>query len=484
MMLIGKKYKLGDRLGEGGTAITYKATDTKISQEVAIKVLSLDNVDWKQADVFERREVKTLRQLTHPRIPRYIDYFVSDNEANFYFPIADQKSLQDFVEEGILIKKFYLVQELVKGKNLVEWRQNINKVNEKEVKNIAIQVLKILIYLQSLTFIHRDIKPQNLIYTDKKEIFLVDFGAVPDQIAKTSYGTTFIGTKGYMAPEQGSGGKVSLATDLYGLGATLIYLLSGKNPSDLPIKKLKINFRKDIKLSSHFAQWLDVLLEFEPENRFQNAQIALDVLEGKGNIKDYIKKNIGKPKYSSISLTKTKEELTFKIPCALNRKRWNYTLGILAISVYIIAFLILLIITMSTYNIFLRIPSFIYAFLLIIQTFKQFKKIKVVKFVILGITILPFILNLNYSMISAFFLLGLEVCFSEFFSRIIRDLLFDNQLKINKNKEIFIQEKFSFISKQNRKLVFQYKPPSKVLKLLTRREKQWLTDEIQRFFKD
>ncbi|MDJ0578865.1 serine/threonine-protein kinase [Crocosphaera sp.] len=484
--IIADRYKICDRLGEGGTAITYKAVDLNTSQEVAIKVLSLDNVDWKQADLFEKREVKTLRQLNHPRIPRYIDYFVSDHEDNFYCPMISQKSLQDFVEAGILLQKFYLVQELVKGKNLVEWRDNINKVNQKEIENIAIQVLDILTYLQTLIppVVHRDIKPQNLIYTENKEIFLVDFGAVPDQVGKTSYGTTFVGTQGYMAPEQGSGGKVSLATDLYGLGATLIYLLSGRNPSDLPLKRLKINFRQEIKLSSKFAQWLDVLLEFEPENRFQNAQIALNVLEGQGNIKDYIKKNLGRPKYSSISLTKTKQELMIKIPCALNRKRWNYALGILGISFYIIAFLILLIITISTYNIFWRIPIFIYAFLLVLQPFKKFKDVKIVKLVILVGSILPFILNVNYSIIASFLILIIETFSGDLISKIVRDLLFDTQIKIKKNTGIFLQEKFSFLVKQNRKLLFKETSLSKISKLLTRREKQWLNDEIKRFLKD
>ncbi|MGK7880184.1 MAG: serine/threonine protein kinase [Crocosphaera sp.] len=484
--IIADRYKICDRLGEGGTAITYKAVDLNTSQEVAIKVLSLDNVDWKQADLFEKREVKTLRQLNHPRIPRYMDYFVSDNEDNFYFPITSQKSLQDFVEAGILLKKFYLVQELVQGKNLVEWRDDINKVNEKEIQNIARQVLDILTYLQTLIppVVHRDIKPQNLIYTENKEVFLVDFGAVPDQVAKKSYGTTFIGTKGYMAPEQGSGGKVSLATDLYGLGATLVYLLYGKNPSNLPRKRLKIDFRKEIKLSSKFAQWLDVLLEYDPENRFQNAEIALNVLEGTGNIKDYIKKNLGRPKYSSISLTKTKQELIIKIPCALNCKRWNYALGILGISFYIIAFLILLIITISTYNIFWRIPIFIYALLLLVQPFKKFKNVKIVKLVILVGSILPFILNVNYSIIASFLILIIEACSGDLISKIVRNLLFDTQIKINESKEIFLQERFSFIFKQNRKSLFKETSLSKISKLLTRREKQWLTDEIKRFLKD
>lgn len=484
--IIADRYKICDRLGEGGTAITYKAVDLNTSQEVAIKVLSLDHVDWKQADLFEKREVKTLREINHPRIPRYIDYFVSDNEDNFYFPLTSQKSLQYFVETEILLKHFYLVQELVKGKNLVEWRENINKVNEKEVQNIARQVLDILTYLQTLIppVVHRDIKPQNLIYTENKQIFLVDFGAVPDQVAKTSYGTTFIGTKGYMAPEQGSGGKVSLATDLYGLGATLVYLLSGKNPSDLPLKRLKINFRKEIKVSSKFAQWLDVLLEFEPDNRFQNAEIALNVLEGKGKIKDYIKKNLGRPKYSSISLSKTKEKLTIKIPCALNRKRWNFTLGTLGISFYIIAFLILLIITISTYNIYWRIPIFIYAFLLLLQPFKKIKNVKIFKLVILAVSILPFLLNVNHSIIASFLILIIEALSGDFISKIIRNLLFDTQLKIKKNSVIFLQEKFSFILKQNRKLLFKETSLSKISKLLTTREKQWLTHEIERFFKD
>lgn len=57
-MLIGKKHKIGDRLGEGGTAITYKAVDIQISQEVAIKVLSLDNIDWKQADFLKDEKLR------------------------------------------------------------------------------------------------------------------------------------------------------------------------------------------------------------------------------------------------------------------------------------------------------------------------------------------------------------------------------------------------------------------------------------------
>ncbi len=484
--IIAQRYQISDTLGEGGTGITYKAFDLQSSQQVAIKELSLDNINWKQADLFEQREVKTLQQLNHRRIPRYIDYFASDDEDNFYFPITSGKSLQDFVEEGILLKKFYLVQELIPGNNLFEWRKKLVKVDEKEIQNIAKQILNILTYLQSLMppVIHRDIKPQNIIYTENKKIFLVDFGAVPDQVAKTSYGTTFVGTEGYMAPEQGSGGKISLATDLYGLGATLVYLLSGKNPSELPDKKMKIDFRKEVKLSSNFAQWLDILLDFYPEKRFQNAQIALDILEGVRKLKYYRKNNSRKPDYSSISLVKTTHCLKFNIPSALNRTRWNYALGFLGIGLYILVFLILLIITISTSNTYSHFSCSIYAVLLLIQPFKQFKDIKKVKFLLLVFAIYPFLLNFNYSIFVCFLILIIEAYFSYFWTKIIRNLLFETKLKINKNKESVLQEKLSFIFKQNRYFLFEETLPNKILKLLTRKEKQWLTEEIKRFLQD
>ncbi|MGK7938571.1 MAG: serine/threonine protein kinase [Crocosphaera sp.] len=484
--IIAQRYQISHTLGEGGTAVTYKAFDLQTSQAVAIKELSLDNINWKQADLFEQREVKTLQQLNHPRIPRYIDYFASDEEDNFYFLITSGKSLQDFVEEGILLKKFYLVQELITGNNLWQWREKLLEVDEKEIQDIAKQILTILIYLQSLIppVIHRDIKPQNLIYTDKKEIFLVDFGAVPDQVAKTSYGTTFVGTEGYMAPEQGSGGKVSLATDLYGLGATLIYLLSGKNPSELPDKKMKIDFKKEVKLSYDFAQWLDILLEFYPDNRFQNAKIALESLEDQCNLKDYLQKNFKKPQYSSISLNKTQEYLIINIPCALNRTGWNYGLGLFGISLYILIFLILLIITISTYNIYWRIPCFIYAVLLLIQPFKKIEGIKIVKLVILGIIILPFFLNLNYSILASFSILTIETFLGYSVNQIIRNLLFDTELEINKAGQIFMEEKNIFILEKSRHLFFREIAYNNLLKLLTRKERQWLNEEIESFLKN
>jgi hypothetical protein len=80
-----------------------------------------------------------------------------------------------------------------------------------------------------------------------------------------------------MAPEQFRGQAV-LGTDLYGLGTTLLYLKSGQDPADLPVKQMKIDFRRRVKVSDLFANWLDRLLEPIPEDRCQNATLALDYL--------------------------------------------------------------------------------------------------------------------------------------------------------------------------------------------------------------
>ena len=200
-------YQITDILGQGGIGITYAAKELPTGNKVALKVLSLQRMqDFKALDLFER-EAKILSQLDHPSIPHYIDYFEIKSENN---------------------SCFYLVQEVANGKPLNILIKEGWQPSEREVKKIAIQILEILKYLQQLIppVIHRDIKPENIIYSDEGKVSLVDFGAVQDVYHQTVTGrNTVVGTYGYMAPEQFYGQAV-LSTDLYGLGATLIYLLT------------------------------------------------------------------------------------------------------------------------------------------------------------------------------------------------------------------------------------------------------------------
>jgi eukaryotic-like serine/threonine-protein kinase len=263
--ILKERYLILELLGEGGSGKTYRASDIKKKVEVAIKVLSLQGMtDWKTLELFER-EAKILKQLDHPAIPRYLDFFRTTMGA------------VNAAEEV-----FCLVQEIAPGQPLNAWIEQGYNFTEKELKQVATQILEILIYLQDFTppIIHRDLKPQNIIRTESGTIYLVDFGAVRDTYHLTiTGGSTIVGTYGYMAPEQFRGQAV-LATDLYGLGATLLYLRSGQDPADLPVQKMKIDFRKQVKTSTDLAKWLDGLLEPMPEDRYSNATMALDCLQG------------------------------------------------------------------------------------------------------------------------------------------------------------------------------------------------------------
>ncbi len=259
--MLRQRYRVLELLGEGGSGKTYRAFDVQEEAEVAVKVLSLQGMaDWKTLELFER-EAKILAQLDHLAIPRYLDFFRTPNAGE---------------------EVFCLVQEIAPGQSLTTWIEQGYSFNEKELQQIAIQILEILIYLQDFTppIIHRDIKPQNILRTESGVIYLVDFGAVRDTYHLTiTGGSTIVGTYGYMAPEQFRGQAV-LATDLYGLGATLLYLRSGQDPADLPVKKMKIDFRDRVKTSVDFANWLDGLLEPMPEDRYRSAALALDCLQG------------------------------------------------------------------------------------------------------------------------------------------------------------------------------------------------------------
>jgi eukaryotic-like serine/threonine-protein kinase len=259
--ILGEQYRVLELLGAGGSGETYRVLDLQAEIEVAVKVLSLQGMaDWKTLELFER-EAKILSQLDHPAIPKYLDFFRT--------LIAGEEV-------------FCLVQEIAPGQPLTAWIEQGYSFSEKELQQIAVQILDILIYLQDFTppIIHRDIKPQNILRTESGVIYLVDFGAVRDTYHLTiTGGSTIVGTYGYMAPEQFRGQAV-LATDLYGLGATLLYLRSGQDPADLPVKKMKIDFRDRVKTSVDFANWLDGLLEPMPEDRYRSAALALDCLQG------------------------------------------------------------------------------------------------------------------------------------------------------------------------------------------------------------
>lgn len=258
--IVGDRYRIITPLGQGGVGTTYEAEDLTNYQRVAIKALSLRQIkEWKVLELFER-EAKVLANIKHPGIPKYLNYFYVDTESD---------------------RRFYLVQELVSGYSLAYWMQQGLRFDETQVKLIAIKLLKILKYLHCLKppVIHRDIKPQNIILRQDGQVFIVDFGAVQDVYRYTiSRSGTFVGTLGFMPPEQLKG-QVFPASDLYSLGATLLFLLTHRWPDEFPQRRMKIDFRSVMQVSDKFANWLEKMIEPLVEDRFYSASKALLALQ-------------------------------------------------------------------------------------------------------------------------------------------------------------------------------------------------------------
>jgi serine/threonine protein kinase len=302
--IIIQRYRFIAPLGRGGMGTTYEAEDLTNHQKVAIKALSLHQAtEWKILELFER-EARVLANLSHPGIPKYLNYFYIDTPSD---------------------RRFYLVQELIEGESLAELVNKGWRINEDKVKQIAKDVLEIIKYLQTLNppVIHRDIKPQNILYCPDGRIFLVDFGAVRDVYRNTlTRGSTFVGTLDYMPPEQ-LRGQAFFASDLYSLGATLLFLLTHRSPADLPQKRMKIDFRSRIPLSRQFGDWLEKMLEPAVEDRFKSACEALQELNGKISTSSVALKN-RQPAGSRIVMKRSTKQLAIDIPSP--GLRWE-TLG-------------------------------------------------------------------------------------------------------------------------------------------------------------
>ncbi len=272
--ILHSRYQLQRQLGNNGVRQTWLATDLQPSapenSQVIVKLLAFGgNVQWDDLKLFER-EAQILQHLNHPRIPQYIDYFCIDDHALW----------------------FGLVQKYIPGESLKERLAQRQRFTEKQVRKIAVEVLKILTMLHELNpaVLHRDIKPSNLIWGEDNHIYLVDFGAVQDKAAKEGVTFTIVGTYGY-APMEQYGGRSVPASDLYALGASLIHLLTGTPPAELPQCDLRIQFADRVSISPSFANWLEKLTQPAPEKRFMTARQALESLKSGSIVHQSEKKN-------------------------------------------------------------------------------------------------------------------------------------------------------------------------------------------------
>lgn len=261
--ILQQRYVIHKQLGDRATQQTFLALDQQTHNSVVVKLLFFNqHLNWETFKLFER-EAKTLQALSHPSIPQYLDYFEIDENDS---------------------KGFALVQSYIDAPSLEAQIKSGRLFSEDELRQLAKGILEILNYLHTLhpPIIHRDLKPSNILLSNRSghqvgDVYLVDFGSV--QAAASPQGTiTVVGTYGYMPPEQ-FGGRSVPASDLYSLGATIIYLATGQHPADLPQKDLRIDFKNAVELSPQLTRWLEKMTQPSLEKRFSSASEALAALE-------------------------------------------------------------------------------------------------------------------------------------------------------------------------------------------------------------
>lgn len=249
--VVNDRYQVEAPIGQGGMGAVYRCKDLTSGQVVAVKQLRTDaGAGFDTGEMLQRfeGEWQLLRTLNHPRIPRMLDSFRTEQSGYFVMEFIDGKSLdqvlRDFKSQGKRFPEELLIQ-------------------------YSLQILDVLNYLHGLArpLLHRDVKPQNIIVrNDDHELFLVDFGLAREGGSATT--KTLVGTLGY-APLEQVKGHPEPRSDLYALGATMWHMLVGEQPSPFDIPPLA-TVRNDVHPA--LAEVVDRACQDNVNRRYANSR--------------------------------------------------------------------------------------------------------------------------------------------------------------------------------------------------------------------
>jgi serine/threonine-protein kinase len=311
------RYHILEQLGEGGMAIVYKARDTRLEADVAVKIIRTENILpsalGRTLKRFER-EAKALARLTHPNIVKVTDY--GEHEG-----------------------KPYLVMPLLSGGTLKS-KLNGNPMPWQDAVKILLPIADALGYAHKHDIIHRDVKPANILITENGQPMLADFGVakmldVEETMELTGTGVG-IGTPEYMAPEQVTNKQMDARADIYALGVVLFEMVTGRKPfiADTPMAVLIMHSRDPLPRPKSFAPNLPQAVENiiikslvkKPEDRYQNMADFAKAMEGLS----------GGKKISDPKVNKDEKRTEFKLPAV--PRRVAITVGLIALGFGLFAF--------------------------------------------------------------------------------------------------------------------------------------------------
>ncbi|MEM8613835.1 MAG: protein kinase [Cyanobacteria bacterium P01_H01_bin.105] len=270
---VGGRYTIKRMLGQGGFGFSYLVEDTQRFGELCVlkelRPVQKQGKFLKKAIELFQREAKTLHSIDHPQIPKFMACFTQ-------------------------AKRLFIVQEYIDGVTYLKLLQRRKKQSklftEGEIVFWIAHMLRVLDYLHRLNIMHRDISPENVMYSrDRNLPVLIDFGLVNNTMSDSlSEGVTqnenlqkaftAVGKFGYSPPEQMLG-KCTPSSDLYALGVTALVLLTGQHPRDLmDAHTLEMDWQPHVDISPLLGDVLTTMTRQQPQDRFQSAQAVFDKL--------------------------------------------------------------------------------------------------------------------------------------------------------------------------------------------------------------
>lgn len=255
--IIDGKYKILNKIGQGGMSTVYLAMNERANKQWAIKEVRKDGTkDYEFVKQGLVAETDILKRLNHAHLPSIID--VIDCEDTFL-----------------------IVMDYIEGRTLDYWLKKEGAQPQEKVVEWAKQICDVLGYLHSRKppIIYRDLKPSNVMLKPDGQIMIIDFGTAREFKEYNSEDTRCLGTQGYAAPEQyGGHGQTDGRTDIYNLGATMYHLLTGHNPSLYPYVMHPIR-RQNPSLSSGLEEIVLKCTKRNPDERYQSCAELMYALE-------------------------------------------------------------------------------------------------------------------------------------------------------------------------------------------------------------
>ncbi len=279
--LVDGKYKILNKVGQGGMSVVYLAMNEKANKQWAVKEVRKDGI--KDFEVVKQglvAETDILKKLSHPHLPSIVDVIDTDDS-------------------------FIIIMDYIQGNSLNKALEEYGAQPQDYVIDWAKQLCDVLGYLHTRTpaIIYRDMKPANVMLKPDGNVMLIDFGTAREFKEKNLADTTCLGTVGYAAPEQFGGmGQTDARTDIYCLGATLYHLVTGMNPCEPPYEIKPIR-EINPSLSSGLERIILKCTQRDPNDRYQSTAELMYALEHYEEIDDLYKKKQKKKLWSFLATT-------------------------------------------------------------------------------------------------------------------------------------------------------------------------------------